>query len=110
MYARQMDLHNHSYYSDGKYSPEQVLKQGKRAGLNIIAITDHNSISHLEEERKIAEKLKIFLTSKKIEAPSSLHPARKYYVTDLTDRFIKVAEMFLGEKIKDKIEKVSLSN
>jgi len=31
-----------------------------------------------------------------------------YFVTDLTDRFTKVAEMFLGEKIKDRINKVSI--
>jgi hypothetical protein len=33
----------------------------------------------------------------------------KYFVTDLTDRFINIAEMFLGEKIKGKIEKVSIN-
>lgn len=31
---------------------------------------------------------------------------KKYYVTDLNDRFIKVAEMFLGEKLRGKIKKI----
>jgi glutamate racemase len=34
---------------------------------------------------------------------------KEYYVTDLTERFADVAEMFLGEKIKGKLRKVDLT-
>lgn len=56
----------------------------------------------------IAKVLSSFLKEKKLEAPKNLNPVRKYYVTDLTKRFIKVAEIFLGEKIKGEIKKISL--
>ncbi len=40
-----MDLHIHSYYSkDSLLSPKLILKLAKKYGLNIIAVTDHNTI------------------------------------------------------------------
>jgi hypothetical protein len=32
----------------------------------------------------------------------------KYYVTDLNDNYLQTAEMFLGEKISESIEKIEL--
>ncbi len=37
------DLHIHTGYSDGKYSPEEVLKTAKSKGLGIISVTDHDN-------------------------------------------------------------------
>ncbi|MEG1877779.1 MAG: PHP domain-containing protein [Lachnospiraceae bacterium] len=40
-----IDLHIHSHCSDdGEFSPEDLLCFGKQAGLNYIAITDHNTV------------------------------------------------------------------
>ncbi|MBI4157319.1 hypothetical protein HY502_00525, partial [Candidatus Woesebacteria bacterium] len=33
---------------------------------------------------------------------------KKYYVTDLTARFIKTAEMFLGKKVNGNIKEVNI--
>lgn len=41
------DLHIHTYFSDGKYSPETILGKAKRTGLDAISITDHDSINGL---------------------------------------------------------------
>ena len=57
--TKQFDLHLHSYYSDGKDSPRQVLSRAKRAGLLLTALTDHNTLEHLSEARRAGEKLKI---------------------------------------------------
>ena len=38
------DLHIHSNYSDGINKPEHILKVAFQHGLNIIAITDHNTL------------------------------------------------------------------
>lgn len=38
------DLHIHTYYSDGKFSPEKVVKFAKDAGLDYISITDHDTV------------------------------------------------------------------
>jgi len=39
-----VDLHIHSYYSDGTMSPREIIDSAKKAGVGIIAITDHNEI------------------------------------------------------------------
>jgi len=43
------DLHTHSYYSDGSFSPAQVLKAAEQAGLAAVALCDHNSVAGLPE-------------------------------------------------------------
>ena len=35
------DLHMHTFYSDGKASPEEMVLAAVRLGLKRIAITDH---------------------------------------------------------------------
>jgi predicted metal-dependent phosphoesterase TrpH len=38
------DLHLHSHFSDGTYSPEEVVAHGARFGLAALALTDHDSV------------------------------------------------------------------
>ena len=44
-----VDLHMHSYYSDGSFSPREVVELAKEKGLGFISITDHNTIEAHEE-------------------------------------------------------------
>ena len=41
------DLHTHSVYSDGTYTPRQLLEEAQRRGLGAIALTDHNTVAGL---------------------------------------------------------------
>lgn len=54
-----IDLHFHSNYSDGIYSPQELVKKAKKFGLTFIALTDHNGIDGLEEFLSQARKEKI---------------------------------------------------
>jgi len=38
------DLHMHTTFSDGRYTPEEVVNMAKEAGLHYIAITDHDTV------------------------------------------------------------------
>ena len=49
------DLHTHSYYSDGTYSPIQLIAEAERVGLSAIALTDHNTLTGLPEFLSAAE-------------------------------------------------------
>jgi hypothetical protein len=40
-----INLHLHSYYSDGFYSPWFIVKAAKMMGIKALSITDHNEIS-----------------------------------------------------------------
>lgn len=42
------DLHTHSVFSDGSFTPEQLIDAAVGAGLSAIALTDHNTVSGLE--------------------------------------------------------------
>ena len=51
------DLHNHSYYSDGVFSPSEVVRFADEAGCNLFALTDHDTTDGLDEARQTAVKL-----------------------------------------------------
>lgn len=38
------DLHLHSHFSDGTYSPEEIVSNGARFGLAALALTDHDTV------------------------------------------------------------------
>ena len=48
------DLHSHSYYSDGLWSPTQLVEFAKGQGVELFALTDHDSLKGLEEAREQA--------------------------------------------------------
>ncbi|MCP5160472.1 MAG: PHP domain-containing protein [Hahellaceae bacterium] len=47
-----IDLHCHSHFSDGFLSPTELLKRAASNGVEVLALTDHDSISGLEEARQ----------------------------------------------------------
>ncbi len=43
------ELHCHSYHSDGDSAPQELIDAAQALGLDFLAITDHNSLSHLAD-------------------------------------------------------------
>ena len=43
------DLHNHTRASDGDFSPRQLVADAKARGIRAVAITDHDTLSGLEQ-------------------------------------------------------------
>lgn len=50
------DLHIHSVYSDGSYSPDEICRRAASRGLGFISITDHDTLAGVEAKRACAEK------------------------------------------------------
>ena len=50
-----IDLHMHSTFSDGTWSPKEIVDEAKRLGLKQIAITDHNILDGSIEGSKLSE-------------------------------------------------------
>jgi 3',5'-nucleoside bisphosphate phosphatase len=44
-----VDLHIHTNYSDGFYSPEEIILKAKELGLEAISITDHDNLSGIKK-------------------------------------------------------------
>ncbi len=62
---RKVDLHIHTptsaCYSDDSATSEQIVDAALAAGLEVIAITDHNTFGAVDAIRKIAEKKGLFV-------------------------------------------------
>ena len=53
------DLHLHTKHSDGAYSPYDLIKKAKAAGLSVISITDHDSVGALDQAIPIGKEFDI---------------------------------------------------
>ena len=49
------DLHTHSIYSDGTYTPTEIVAEALQAGLSAVALCDHNTIAGLPEFHAAAQ-------------------------------------------------------
>lgn len=52
----EMDLHIHTYYSDGQASPGAIVSKAKELGYSMIAITDHDGIGGIKEALQAGKK------------------------------------------------------
>ena len=53
------DLHTHTYHSDGFYAPENLLTKAHKRGIEVLSITDHDSMNGISEAIEIAKKFGI---------------------------------------------------
>ena len=72
-----IDLHTHTFYSDGIDSPAGLVKAVKLRGIEILAKTDHDTIAGYEEAKGEAEKWGIKLIS------GAEFTAKKYHILGL---------------------------
>jgi predicted metal-dependent phosphoesterase TrpH len=56
-----IDLHTHSSASDGTDTPADLVREAKAAGLDVVALTDHDATSGWDEAQKAAEEVGITL-------------------------------------------------
>ncbi|MEY2954465.1 MAG: hypothetical protein RL530_66 [Actinomycetota bacterium] len=55
--SARIDLHMHSLRSDGRGTPTLVMQEAKAAGLDIVALTDHDTVAGWDEARAEAARL-----------------------------------------------------
>jgi 3',5'-nucleoside bisphosphate phosphatase len=53
------DLHIHSICSDGRFTPRDIVKMAKDKNLNYVSLTDHDTLTGIEEALNEANKLGI---------------------------------------------------
>ncbi len=54
-----IDLHMHTTYSDGAFSPTELVQKAKEVGLDVISITDHDSVNGLKEAIAVGKEIGI---------------------------------------------------
>lgn len=57
--ARHADLHCHSRRSDGTLEPAEVVRRAHKAGVGLLVLTDHDTVSGCDEARAEAARLKL---------------------------------------------------
>lgn len=77
------DLHTHSHFSDGTYSPAQLIDAAEGEGLAAIALCDHNTVSGLPE----------FLDAAKGRAPEAVPGAE--FSTEYRGTEVHILGLFL---------------
>ncbi|MBK1809996.1 PHP domain-containing protein [Clostridium sp. YIM B02505] len=83
------DFHMHSVASDGDSTPSEIIVMAKEKGLDIIAITDHNSTDSVDEAKRLGEILGI-----KVIAGLELSTRYK-------GKKVHVLSYFMNDKYKD---------
>ena len=58
-----VDLHNHSYYSDGVLSPSEIVKLASEIGCDLFSLTDHDTTNGIVEAKVEADKLGLNLVN-----------------------------------------------
>ena len=53
--SKYCDLHSHSVYSDGTFTPAELLDEAVSSGLSAIALTDHNTVEGLDDFTQAAK-------------------------------------------------------
>lgn len=53
------DLHTHSTASDGQYTPTELVQLAKERGLDVLALTDHDTVDGLEGAVREGERMGI---------------------------------------------------
>jgi predicted metal-dependent phosphoesterase TrpH len=111
------DLHTHTYYSDGKYSPAELVERAGFCGIRNLSITDHDNVEGIEEAIEKANQIGIELIPG-VEL-SSEHKDREVHVLgyffdyknpELLDYLIKFRQLRLkrAEKIVEKLNMMSI--
>lgn len=52
-----IDLHSHTYYSDGQLSPAELVARAQQMQVDVLAITDHDTLNGLAEAHQTCAQL-----------------------------------------------------
>lgn len=85
MWTESVDLHCHSWHSDGLFSPKEMAERAYNSGVKVWSLTDHDTNAGWDEARETCEKLGIrFIPGVeitcKVEMKSSTHSPSSWHL------------------------------
>ena len=116
-----IDLHSHTYYSDGHLSPKELIDRAHNMQVNVLAITDHDTVHGIQEAMDYqAEQKRAMQILSGVEISTSWHNFDIHILglnVDHTDaRFLARLEQQSQERdrraqqMSDKLAKVGIEN
>lgn len=115
--AGKVDLHTHTYFSDGALSPRELVMRAHEVGISVLSITDHDNIDGLESADAVAKDFGIEVVPG-VELSSTLgtkdihilgymfDPANKHLRETL--EFLKKERFIRAERIVRKLNNLDL--
>ena len=115
-----IDLHLHSYYSDGSESPERLVERAAALGYKTVALTDHDGVNGVKEFVKAGAKYGVKTVagiefSAYYAMPNPFNPvgaSRRYYAhilgygIDPSDKHIRKALEKVMDQRRERNEKI----
>ena len=115
--AAKVDLHTHTYYSDGALSPTELVIRARELGIGILSITDHDSIDAFPQALAAAKdegveiipgvELSATLGTKDIHILGYMFDPSDKTLRDILDMF-KRERMARAERIVEKLNRLDL--
>lgn len=104
-----VDLHTHTLYSDGHWHPQDLLAHLAHERFTVAAITDHDTVEHLDELREVGRKLGVHLIAG-VEVTTSWH-GRPAHLLCYADQFTSDSLARLGrETVRRQLENTRAVN
>jgi 3',5'-nucleoside bisphosphate phosphatase len=91
------DLHMHTNFSDGTFTPEELAQRGFDRGLRVLALTDHDTVEGCERMGVACEKLGIeYITATELTAEYDGHEIHLlgYYLDTQNQHFLTKLDAF----------------
>jgi predicted metal-dependent phosphoesterase TrpH len=102
---RTADLHIHTHFSDGSFSPEEVIEYALRAKLSCVAITDHDTIEGVGPAREVAVKAGIEVISG-IELSSEMNGRDIHMLGYCFDETLREFRDKIDEALNSRVERM----
>lgn len=99
------DLHIHTTFSDGKYSPAEIVEMAKKKSLSMIALADHDSIEGLSEAHEAAQKAEIIVING-VEITSDFNGREAHILAYAFNADSNVLTQFLSEQAELRIQRI----
>ena len=110
------DLHLHTYFSDGTYSPEEMVAEGRRTGLGALALTDHDTIEGCERAAAACAAANIeFIAGTELTAEQNDHELHilGYYLDTKNPELLSEMERFQQvrqNRIREMVSRLNEAN
>lgn len=109
-----IDLHVHTNFSDGLFSPEEVVKLAVERGIDGIAITDHDTVYGLEPALMYSKKFSGFHVIPGIELGAIYNDEEVhilgYFIDYRSERIIETTEILRKNRVKRGIKIIEKLN
>ncbi|MBI4325167.1 MAG: PHP domain-containing protein [Chloroflexi bacterium] len=110
------DLHLHTHFSDGTYSPEQLTAEARRFGFRAVALTDHDSVEGCPRMAAACEQAGIeFIPAAELTAELNGHELHLlgYFVDIHNQRLLKEIGKFQAvrqDRIREMVARLNQLN